>query len=363
MPSEATFAARTPQLLRIGIHVLVGALLLIIAISAVAGGDPRWAVLVVTAVLAGVYALGLVPAVREDRRVTYVWGAALSLAWIVLVFVTPSGVWLAFPLFFLAMHVLPTRLALPVVALLTGVAIGGFAWHQGEWAVGGILGPIIGAAVAVGTVLGVWVVNEQSERRGVLEERDRLAREIHDTLAQGLNSIHLLLGAADAHLDTRPEETRRLVKQARATAAENLEEARRFVRALAPSDLAGRSLADALLRISSRVESPTVTVEVSGDPVVLPGALDVALLRIAQEAIGNAVRHADASRVNVTLSYMGDEVALDVVDDGTGLAAGGRGFGMTSMRDRAERLGGRFDVESVPGHGTAVAVNLPVAAT
>ena len=113
--------------------------------------------------------------------------------------------------------------------------------------------------------------------------------------------------------------------------------------------------------MTSRSQSPPVSLEISGEPVVLPGAVDVALLRIAQEAVGNAVRHAHASRIAVTLSYMDDEVALDVVDDGTGLAADAGGFGMTTMRDRAERLGGALVVESTPRRGTAVAVSVPLA--
>ncbi|HEX5562090.1 MAG TPA: sensor histidine kinase [Nocardioidaceae bacterium] len=360
MPSESTPTARAPQLLRLGVHVLVGVLLVTIAVTAVSGGGPEWRVLAATAAVAGAYAAGLLPVVRRDRQSTAVWGAALSLAWVALVLVTPSGVWLAFPLFFLALHVLPVRASLPVVAVLTAVAVGGFAWHQGGWNVGGVLGPVLGALVAIGTVLGLRVVNDQSQRRGVLEERDRLAREIHDTLAQGLNSIHLLLGAADAHVEARPDEARRLIAQARTTAAENLDEARRFVRALVPTDLAERSLTEALLRVTSRSQAPPVSLEVSGEPVLLPGAVDVALLRIAQEAVGNAVRHAHASRIAVTLSYMDDEVALDVVDDGSGLAADTGGFGMTTMRERAERLGGELVIESTPSQGTAVAVSVPL---
>ena len=361
MPSESTPTARAPQLLRLGVHVLVGVLLVTIAVTAVSGGGPEWRVLAATAAVAVAYAAGLLPVVRRDRQSTAVWGAALSLAWVALVLVTPSGVWLAFPLFFLAVHVLPVRASLPVVAVLTAVAVGGFAWHQGGWNVGGVLGPVLGALVAIGTVLGLRVVNDQSQRRGVLEERDRLAREIHDTLAQGLNSIHLLLGAADAHVEARPDEARRLIAQARTTAAENLDEARRFVRALVPTDLAERSLTEALLRVTSRSQAPPVSLEVSGEPVLLPGAVDVALLRIAQEAVGNAVRHAHASRIAVTLSYMDDEVALDVVDDGSGLAADTGGFGMTTMRERAERLGGELVIESTPSQGTAVAVSVPLA--
>src|SRR5690606_231085 len=113
-------------------------------------------------------------------------------------------------------------------------------------------------------------------------------------------------------------------------------EARRFVRALSPADLAARSLVQALTRVTSRIQAPPAVLEVSGDAVPLPGSFDVALLRIAQEAVGNAVHHAGASRIAVTLTYMSDEVALDVVDDGTGLATEVGGFGMTSMRERAE---------------------------
>ncbi len=132
------------------------------------------------------------------------------------------------------------------------------------------------------------------------------------------------------------------------------------MRALGPVDLAERSLGDALLQLAARIEEPAVRLEVSGAPLALPGALDIALLRIAQEAVGNAVRHARASRIAVTLSYMEDEVALDVVDDGVGLATEAGGFGTTSMRERAERLGGRFSLESSPAHGTAVAVSVPL---
>jgi signal transduction histidine kinase len=343
-----------------GVHALVGVLLLVVALTSRDSDGPTWALLAAVAVFALVYASGVSSRVHMRPHLRYVWGAVLTTVWVVLMLLTASAVWLAFPLFFLAMHVLPLRIAVPVVAALTIVAVTGFAWQAEEWTLGGVLGPVLGASVVVGIALGVGALNEQSQQRGVLEERDRLAREVHDTLAQGLSSIHLLLGAAEAQLAAGPVEPLRLVAQARVTAAENLAEARRFVRALTPPDLAERSLPDALAHLTARVESPGVSLVISGDRVPLPGSVEVALLRIAQEALGNAVRHAEASQIAVTLSYMDDAVALDVVDDGTGIDAHRSGFGMTSMRQRAETLAGVFTVESATDRGTAVAVRIPV---
>lgn len=360
MPSHVALVAQGPRYLQVAVHLLVGALVIATTVIALAQGEPEWDTLGAVVLLAAIYACGFLPVVRATPRSTYLWGAALSGAWILLVVATPTGVWLAFPLFFLALHVLPRIPALLAIAALTGVAVCGFALHRGEWVVGGIVGPVLGAVVAVLMAIGLETASAESQSRGIAAERDRLAREIHDTLAQGLNSIHLLLGAADAHLTNRPDETRRLIAQARTLASDNLEEARRFVRALSPADLAERSLVDALARIVDQVSAPPTTFEVAGTPQALPGGFDVALLRVAQEAVGNAVRHADASRIAVTLTFMHDEVALDIVDDGNGQATELGGFGMSSMRQRVEALGGTFALESRPGNGTAIAVSLPL---
>lgn len=347
---------RALPLVRLVTHLLVAALLLVTAISAL-GEGPDLAVLTVTFVLALVYAAGL--RLGDRPRVVYAWGALLSLVWVGLVALTPMGVWLAFPLFFLALNVLPRRVAVPVVGGLTVVAIVGFAHHRGAWEFGAVLGPLIGAGVAVAVVLGLRAANEESERRGQLEERERFSREVHDTLAQGLSSIHLLLGAAQGHLASRPEQADKLITQAREVAAANLVEARRLVRSLGPADLAERSLTGALARLADRIDSPATQFRVDGEPRALPGGHDVALLRVAQEAIGNAVRHSGAARVAMTLSYLDHEVALDVVDDGNGLASENGGLGLRSMRTRITELGGSFALESTPGHGTALAARLP----
>ena len=155
-----------------------------------------------------------------------------------------------------------------------------------------------------------------------------------------------------------------LVDRAAETARENLTEARCFVRALAPADLAEHSLAAALLRQVERVREHGVDADlrVAGTASSLSLATEAALLRIAQSALANVVQHADATRVDVGLTFADDEVRLDIVDDGVGFDpdAASVGFGLPGMASRVRELGGRFAVESSAGDGTAVAVVLPV---
>lgn len=164
------------------------------------------------------------------------------------------------------------------------------------------------------------------------------------------------------------------MRRARGTAQDNLAEARRFVRALSPPDLEHGSLAAALSRLASRTSTQELTVRfaVSGTPVALPTPYEVALLRTAQSALANAVRHSGARRAEITLSFMGTSVSLDVVDDGRGFdpessggsrrSSGSGGFGLPAMRSRARSLGGTLSVETAPGQGTALAATLPLPA-
>jgi len=214
---------------------------------------------------------------------------------------------------------------------------------------------------------------EQERQAGIVEERQRLAREIHDTLAQGFTSIVMHLEAAEPHIPAEAAALRRHIEQARATARESLNDARRLVWALRPVQLEqGGSLADALARVARRWSEDTgiaAHITVDGTPVPLPTDVEVTLFRITQEALANVRKHARASRVDITLSYLGDEILLDVQDDGVGFdrltvsdASGSvdGGFGLTGMRERLRMLGGSLMIESAPGEGTSITVALPV---
>ncbi|MFJ9050834.1 sensor histidine kinase [Streptomyces bacillaris] len=331
------------------------------------------------------------PSLRPGTRAVAVWLGGLCALWIVLLVLSPDALWVAFPLYFLQLHLLPTRWGVTAVLTTAAAAITSFVAHRQEIAPGAFIGPLLGAAVAIATVLGYDALFRESERRrelivelvatraelaeaertaGTLAERERLAREIHDTLAQGLSSIQLLLRAAERTLPGDAPATAH-VRAAREAAQANLAEARSFVRALTPPDLEHGSLAAALERLCARTTGPGLTVRfaVSGTPVELPTPYEVALLRTAQSALANTVRHAEAGRAEITLSFMDTSVALDVVDDGRGFdpaavpvdERGDGGFGLPAMRSRAATLGGTLSVESAPGQGTALAVTLPVA--
>ncbi|MEU9111622.1 sensor histidine kinase [Streptomyces sp. NPDC048483] len=384
------------RVLRTCLHLMVAALLALASLRAVADHAADAPAVIITALaLFALYAAGpSLPRIRTSTTAAALWLGAVALLWMLLLALTPDGIWLAFPLFFVQLHLLPLRGALPAVVATTVIAIAGFGWHTHTLSVGTVVGPALGAAVAVAVVLGYEALYRESEARrrlieeltaarsdlataehtaGVLAERERLAREIHDTLAQGLSSIQLLLRAAERAIPERPETALGHVRQARVAAVDNLAEARRFVRALSPPDLEAGSLPAALERLcatTARASGLAVHCHVSGAPTELPTPHEVALLRIAQSALANTVQHAGAERVELTLSYMDTEVALDVVDDGTGFvpsrvaapgsaAASGAGFGLAAMRARARALHGTLAVESAPGEGTAIAVTLP----
>ncbi|MZE54002.1 sensor histidine kinase [Streptomyces sp. SID5770] len=376
-----------PLVLRLCLHLLMAGLLVLAAVRAHSAAGT-----VTAAATGAVYAAGsYLPAVRTSRRAAAVWLGVLGASWLAMLCLTPEALWVAFPLYFLQLHLLPARWSLPAVALTAGAAILSYVGHGAALNPGVFIGPLLGAAVAVATVLGYQALYRESERRrrlieeliatraelaaaerhaGTLAERERLAREIHDTLAQGLSSIQLLLRAAERALPPDSPAAGH-IERARRAAQDDLAEARRFVRALAPPDLEHGSLAAALERLcepgaEAGPYGPRVRFSVSGTPVELPTPYEVALLRIARSALANTVRHASASRAEITLSFMGASVTLDVVDDGVGFDPGAvrpsseGGFGLPAMRSRAESLGGTFTVESAPGQGTAVAVSLPL---
>jgi signal transduction histidine kinase len=215
----------------------------------------------------------------------------------------------------------------------------------------------------------------QAREAGVHGERQRMAREIHDTLAQGLTGIVAQLQAAEQAEDDAAA-WRRHIAAAIGLARESLTEARRSVHELRPEPLATARLGEALAEVAGRWErlhGVPVAVTTTGTVRALTTQTEVALLRTAQEALANVAKHAGATRVGVTLSYLGDQVALDVRDDGRGFdpaaaaarstpdgAAPDGGFGLVAMRQRIEALAGTLQIESEPGYGTGLSACVPL---
>ncbi|MER5389015.1 sensor histidine kinase [Saccharopolyspora sp. NPDC002686] len=344
------------------------------------------------ALLTIVYGAGalLRPALHR-RWLAMTWLAVVTAVWAGLLIISPDFSWLAFPLFFLHLHLLRGRHALVAVVVVTGLVVAAQGWRSGTWSLGMVLGPIIGSGVAVIITWGYAAIYAESQRRqdliddltrtraelattqhqaGVAAERERLAREIHDTLAQGLSSIVLLLRAAETALPPEAGKARARITEAHRTAADNLDEARRFVQDLRPPSLSDAGLPQALDRLCTNTARETgidCHLHTNGAPVALPSSYEVALLRAAQASLSNVARHAHAATAVVTLGYLDTEVTLDIYDDGTGFdpttartATDGSGYGLTGLRERVTALGGSMAVESAPGDGTAVAIRLPL---
>lgn len=381
--------------LRNGLHLLVIGLTLFTIVRAVAqDADSLALIAALGAIFIGWYVAGVVAThYRFPEWARVVWLAALLLIWIALAALTPDAAFIAFPLFFLQLHVLPTLVAVPLVAITFLFSVWSTSAFLG-FDVGSVLGPLISAGVAIVIGLGYRAMDRETAERqalildlvatreelasasreaGALAERERLAREIHDTVAQGLSSIQMLLRAAER--DISNESTRERLRLARETAADNLGEARRFIRELTPPLLDDQTLPAALRRLAEATNQQAaqsgsrtrITFHTSGDARPLPMALEATLLRIAQGSLANVLAHASAARAELTLSYFPDEIAFDLVDDGVGfdpaapLASSG-GFGLHAIRRRVGQLSGVVDVESSVGDGTAISVRMPILA-
>jgi signal transduction histidine kinase len=235
---------------------------------------------------------------------------------------------------------------------------------------------VAGAAAAIiATLLLVYLLarirrrrEQETQRRefeAVLAERGRFAREIHDSLAQGLTSISLQLECVRDELSADPVQALSHVETARALVRDSLSEARRTVWNLRPLALGEADLATALQRQAAELTRDgkvVCTQEIEGMPRPLPADHESALLRIGQEALTNAVRHAGAGRIVVRLRFGGDWVTLTVRDDGRGFDVAervGKGYGLTGMHERVAALGGSLSIDSKPGDGTEVSATLP----
>lgn len=203
-----------------------------------------------------------------------------------------------------------------------------------------------------------------SEQQGAAAERERIAREMHDTLAQGFTSIVTLGHAVQGELDADPVAARRHVELMTETAQENLQESRRIIAAMSPGRLNGSPLPEVLERVVVRFAEESGVAAgflVEGEARSAPPAIDVVALRVLQESLTNVRKHAAARSVDVELAYLPDAVRLRVTDDGDGFdgAAPRSGYGLDGMAARVREAGGVFVVDSAPGAGTGITVELP----
>lgn len=412
--------------LQIGLHVLLLALIAFAIWRAVVV-DPEslGRLLVACAVFVALYACGFlsfkVP-IAHRPVVVRVWVGLLTLAWAALVWLRPEGVYLVFPLFFLYLHLLPLALGIASVVTATGIAIVTLGLHSG-FTIGLIVGPLIGAAVAIFIGLGYRTLARESEEReqlvaelletrdrlieaehekGRLAERSRLARELHDTVAQGLSSVQMLLHAAerdfavDQTVDQQDSsQGLEYLRLARETAADGLAETRQFIRELAPVALdAGLRAALGRLAIQQEAWSDSkgraLRIEVSApEELDLSMSVQTAFLRVAQGALSNVVRHAESSNAKVIVTVTDSRAKLTVWDDGVGFdasqvdqahsaiaragAAKSSGdakpsgtrdsFGLRAISERVEQLGGTLSIESGANTGTTLTVEIPIEKT
>ncbi|OHQ52091.1 two-component sensor histidine kinase [Corynebacterium sp. HMSC070H05] len=375
---------RILDLLRVSLHVLVAVLLVVGLMGQLRIDDPLPG-LVLSTVFAAVYMAGTVWH-YEGRAypswAPYAWLAVVAALWVGLVQVSADFVWLEFPLVMLACVILPRWWELVAAAGLLCVSLVAVA------APGGNIGAVVGPSI--GTVLAVFIVHAyralraeadhykqmaedlrsaQRERAaaehaaGVAQERARLAREVHDTMAQGLSSIVLLGRALDKQLgdDAAARETLDVI---RSTAADNLAEARRFVKinsadTVSVEDKPQRvALPTRLERLaqaaSDRQRALGEPLEVQVNAVDLPEPAASVAERMVREGLSNIVRHAGASKAVITVDKLGATATIDVFDNGRGIS-GKEGYGLKGLRARVEEIGGELSVE-----GNVLAATLPV---
>ena len=403
--------AQLLETLRLAVHLAVAALLVVALVQFLlgdAGPARRVAVIGLSGLLAVVYLVGTVwenrwaagRTERDLRRFTAPWLAVVLGLWVALVVLTADAVLLLFPLVFVVLSLTGPLAGTLTVVACWAVAAGVPLLTGQRSGAGGVLGPAIGVLFA-GLMYWTYrrLTREAEHHRAVAEqlvatrdrllaaenqagrlaERERMSREIHDTLAQGFNSVLLLSRAARTALDQgRNEDAADQLGVITTTAHDNLVQTRALVAAgmqvtdREPAASLVTSLRQltqdatrraAALGMSTMVDLDTDDTGAAG----LPSPVAEALLRVAQEAVANAVDHAGASRIRVTLGVWDTEATLDIFDDGHGFdpasvrRTDSGGYGLAGMRQRITELGGEFTVDSrvAATSGTVVAVRVP----
>lgn len=411
-------ASSTPGLasvlrnLRVGLHAMFCALLVLGAVRVWLADDAAHAglpvVLLVAATLGLVYAGGIVveyrarrgvgsfssPTVSQQRSARW-WWAAVVVLWLSALVLANDFLWVLFPLVFVTLAVLPRPANLLAAAVLWAAGVVVVAWlHPQHWHIAVAIGPGIGTVFAVAIYVSYRALHREAltQRRiaeqlaatqqelaatehqaGRLEERERLARDIHDTLAQGLSSIVLLARAGRASASTG--EAVDVFSTIEDTARDNLAEARRFVRDLT-APYAQADLPDAITEILQRMrrrgsglgESTEFRANFSGDTHRrLPESVVTAVVRCVQEALNNVAKHAHADHAVVSVAVLGDELTVDIFDDGRGFdpaqapqQESSHGYGLGGIQQRIAALSGTVNIESTPDEGTVVAARIPL---
>lgn len=408
---KTTPLSRVLSLLRLGLHIMF-TFLLTFGLFRFVDDDPGritgtpvvpWVLF-----LAAVYFLGTLwenayatgRTLISPSRFAPWWLALITLLWHGLVALSINFVWLLFPLVLLFCHLLPRVPGLIAAVILWGIAafVPGYL-HPEQWAAGSVIGPAIGTILAVVIYYSYRALHREADHHrvvaeqlkatqeeliaaehqaGRLEERERLSREIHDTVAQGLSSILLVARAAQRSLTQGDHDTTAgQLTTIEEVAADNLAEARRFVRDLA-APATDSSLPQALQQIINKTiarqralgDDLVIKLNLVGNTAqVIPEPVSTTVVRATQEALANVVKHAHASLVVVTLQVWDSMIALDVVDDGRSFD-GEYGYGLRGLQSRVANLGGDLVVETGEGtnngvrnntrNGTALAVRIPL---
>ena len=368
--SNVNTTNRILTFLRVSLHVLVAVLLLVGVVSS--GWNPLAICMAVPFAL--LYLAGTVAyneGKRFPRAAMYTWLAAVLALWVVMALHAAEFVWLEFPLVILVSVVLPTWSGIAVAALLLAFTLSVTAPGAG---IGGVVGPLLGTVLALLIYHSYRALRAEADHykhlayelqathmelaaaehaSGVLEERARLSREVHDTIAQGLSSIVLLGRTLDKQI-TEPG-AKQILDTIRATAADNLAEARRFVAVNAgPAEPLPRRLEELARGAEGRQQAlgQRLTVDLNVEDVPEPAASVIE--RVVREGLSNIVRHAGATRAVVTVEKLGDVATVDVFDNGRGIT-GPEGYGLRGLRARVAEVGGTLSVE-----GNVLAASIPL---
>lgn len=368
---------------RFALHLITTALVVVTVVRAAASGMPLLPTMAAAGLFLAWYGAG---AGFANGRAARWWLVGLAAIWVGMLLLSSEFVWLSFPLLLLAGHVLTTSWSALLAAVVLTAAIGAPVLHGVDVTFAHLAGPLLGGGFALAVSLGYdALLRDAAEREaliasllraqhetaqlqdelartqrdaGAARERTRLARDLHDTIAQELSSVSLLARGGE------PER----MPQIDALAQHSLTGLRRIVAALAPAELEHTALAGALDRMLEALAADTgirVELDVAAAPPALTTPVEVTLLRIAQSALANVRLHAGAGSVRVVLATDGGRAVLVVSDDGRGfdpaaLDARGDSYGLIAMRSRLRELGGELRVESASGEGTTVRAEVSV---